>query len=445
MVSPLLILCFLRYVVAVGAPPFHKILKKSLLPDIMNLTFVGGDLIKYPLVKPISPTDKMLQALYVLENFSTKRSKEFLFISKRIRKDIWNGTNAERLCYLMESINSIYSMFREILGEDVFSELNMPGEYIRLLGRYRDFYGSSLPSEYYLQFLDDLQLYSASLIIEEQWQHITSAEDGLKAFIEIFDDVFSQCIDVHKDKFFHALSETDVLCRAVKGTGHDKDRFIPWPSKTHDRWNPPNTQFLYLSFDTRVKPYSDTLTLNEYICLLELRATKGQVYSICDFQAVTPGNVLDLSYNDMTIADTRRIIDQHYDDVFQKVLDDLLKTPQAVSNAKAHKKDALMRDIQKSMENYPFQREVLEEAYAKQYLIMVCSCIYKKVDETDEDKKALAYKSFQILCQYLREKGVTGIIYPCTRTKDVIGKNLVLFNVNDAIPLEHSIRERLYE
>ena len=48
---------------------------------------------KYPFIKPISPTDKMHQALYVLENFSIKRSKEFLFISKRIRKDIWNETN----------------------------------------------------------------------------------------------------------------------------------------------------------------------------------------------------------------------------------------------------------------------------------------------------------------------------------------------------------------
>ena len=400
---------------------------------------------KYPFIKPISPTDKMHQALYVLENFSIKRSKEFLFISKRIRKDIWNETNTEILCYLIENINSIYSIFREILGDDVFSDLDMPGKYICLLAQYKTVYGSPQPSEYYLKFLDDLQLYSASLIIEEQWKNITSAEDGLKAFIEIFDDVFSNCIDIHKDKFFHSLAKTDVLCRAVEGTGYDKDRFIPWPSKTHNRWNPPGTQFLYLSFDTEVKPYTDTLTLNEYICLLEIRATKGQFYSICDFQAVVPGNVLDLSYNDMTIADTRKIIDHHTNDVFQKALDNLLKTPQAVSHVKQHEKDALTRDIKKSMKDFPLQKEVFEEAYAKRYLIMVCSCIYKKVDETDEDKKALAYKSFQILCQYLIEKGVTGIIYPCTRTDSVIGKNLVLFNVNDAIPIEKTIRERQYK
>lgn len=397
------------------------------------------------LIKPMSATSKMLQELYVLENFSEKRRKEFLFISNRIRKDIWNEKDTDRLCYVIECINSVYTIFRKILGEDIFSDLNMPGEYIRLLEQYKAFYDSPYSSDYYLQFLDDLQLYSASLIIEDQWQHITSSDDGLKTFIEIFDDVFSQCIDVHKDKFFHPLSETDILCRAVKGAGHEKDRFIPWPSKTHNRWNPPGTQFLYLSFGTEVKPYTKMLTLNEYICLLELRATKGEIYSICDFRASIPGNVLDLSYNDMTISDTRKIIECHYNDVFQQVLNDLLKTPTAIAHAKSRKKEALMRDIKKSMEDFPLQREILEETYAKQYLIMVCSCIYKKVDETDEDKKAIAYKSFQVLCQYLMKKGVTGIIYPCTRTNKVIGKNLVLFNVNDAIPLESTIRERQYE
>lgn len=397
------------------------------------------------LIKPISATDKMLQALYVLENLSVKRSKEFLFISKRIRKDIWNDTNTDRLCHLIECINSIYSIFCEILGEDIFSDLNMPGEYIRLLEQYKTFYGSPQSADFYLRFSDDLQLYSASLIIEDQWRHITSSDDGLKTFIEIFDDVFSKCIDVHKDKFFHPLSKTDVLCRAVEGTGHGKDRFIPWPTKTHNRWNPPGTQFLYLSFGTDVKPYTHTITLNEYICLLELRAAKGEIYSICDFRASVPGNILDLSYNDMSISDTRKIINRHYDDVFSKVLNDLLQTPKAITHAKAHKKDALMRDITKSMNTFPLQREIFEEAYAKQYLIMVCSCIYKKVDETDDDKKAIAYKSFQILCQYLMQKGVTGIIYPCTRTNRIVGKNLVLFNVNDAVPLESTIRERQYE
>ena len=97
-----------------------------------------------------------------------------------------------------------------------------------------------------------------------------------------------------------------------------------------------------------------------------------------------------------------------------------------------------------AMDKNPVDKNVLEESYAKQYLKMVCNCIYKKVDETDEDKREKAYKSFQILSKYLEDKGVNGIIYPCTRTKKIIGKNLVLFNVNDAVPIESTIREYQY-
>jgi len=89
-------------------------------------------------------------------------------------------------------------------------------------------------------------------------------------------------------------------------------------------------------------------------------------------------------------------------------------------------------------------KSIVEESYAKQYLKMICNCIYKKVDEKDEDKREKAYRSFHILSEYLESKGVTGIIYPCTRTKKIIGKNLVLFNANDAVPIESSIREYRY-
>ena len=80
---------------------------------------------------------------------------------------------------------------------------------------------------------------------------------------------------------------------------------------------------------------------------------------------------------------------------------------------------------------------------AKQYLKMVCNIIYKKVDEKDETGKE-KYKSFHILSMYLESKGVTGIIYPCTRTNKVVGKNLVLFNPADAKPIEESIRKVIY-
>ena len=74
----------------------------------------------------------------------------------------------------------------------------------------------------------------------------------------------------------------------------------------------------------------------------------------------------------------------------------------------------------------------------------ICSCIYKKVDEDDADGKEKAYKSFQILAKYLEGKGITGIIYPCTRTNRIKGKNVVLFDIHDAVPIIGSITQYHY-
>ena len=123
-----------------------------------------------------------------------------------------------------------------------------------------------------------------------------------------------------------------------------------------------------------------------------------------------------------------------------KMIEEIMSDPKTIEKYKNNKKK-LRKKVRKLQLKYPVDGGVIEESYAKQYLKMICSCIYKKVDEKDEAKKEDAYKSFHALALYLEEKGVTGIIYPCTRTKEVIGKNLVLFNKNDAEPIESSIRE----
>ena len=110
----------------------------------------------------------------------------------------------------------------------------------------------------------------------------------------------------------------------------------------------------------------------------------------------------------------------------------------------AGNKRKLKRDIKKKQKKNPIDESIIQESYAKQYLKMVCNCIYKKVDESSEDKKEKAYKSFHILSEYLENKGVTGIIYPCTRDNMISGKNLVLFRKEEAVSVENSIREIIY-
>ncbi len=388
-------------------------------------------------------TYKMLTELQTLENLSEEYKQELLFLSRRIRMDIWNDKNAKQLYAVMHAINLVFKTLFEITG---YFDLSSIDEYIILLCKYGMLFAPELDASYYNKLIDDLQLENSRLIIEKEWRDINVSDDGLKTFKEIFSDVFENCLSKHKDKFFHKLCDTDILCRVVGNDNppFDKNRFIPRPSKTNNRWNPPGKTYLYLSYSPEEEMYSDELTINEYICLEEIRAKRGELYHFCKFKPNKPGLILDLSYNDVSLRQIKNIVELHENDIKSKMINEILDDPKAIEKYK-NNKEKLMKRIRNLQNKYPIEKSIIEESFAKQYLKMICSCIYKKVDETDELKKEHAYKSFQILALYLEEQGVTGIIYPCTRTTEVIGKNLVLFNVNDAEPIETTIRDYIYK
>ena len=315
-------------------------------------------------------------------------------------------------------------------------------DYVNALKMLGAIYIPMLSAEYYDKLADEIQLENARVVIEERWDVINSSPDSGKSFIEIFDDMFAKCINNHRDAFFYPLKKSDVLCRVVSGWGHGVDRFIPWPNTAQNRWNPPGRTYLYLSFSEELQSYSEELSLSEYICLEEYRAQKGEQYSFCMFEPLVQGNILDLSYNDIDLATIRCSMDALGRKISQQVMSDLISNSVKLEHYKSNPKK-LKKEIKKKTEKYN-DRRIIEEVVAKQYLKMVCNTIYKKVDEKDDIGKEKAYRSFQILSLYLESKGVTGIIYPCTRTNKVIGKNLVLFNKEDAKPIKDSIREIIY-
>lgn len=383
----------------------------------------------------------MLRELQKLENLSKDYSGELRFLSKKIRKDFWNDYNTEKLAKLLQVINSTYELiFNNV---DCF-DLSCITEYVKLLAKYCVIICPNLDAEYYSQLIDEIQLESARIIIEKQWEDITASEDGLKSFKEIFEDIFTKCLDGNRDKFFHKLSEKDVLCRVVNDKYPiNKERFIPWDnSSAYNRWNPPGKSWLYLSFTENDKKYSTELNVSEYICLEEYRAEKGEKYFFCNFKPVTEGVIFDLSYNDVSLRRIKNILTEYEDSLSAQMIEEIMAEPNALKTYKNKRK--LKKRVKKLQLKYQVDKGIMEESIAKQYLKMICSCIYKKVDETDNAKKEIAYKSFWALASYLEEQGVTGIIYPCTRTNKVVGKNLVLFNKYAAEPIESSIREFIY-
>ena len=384
----------------------------------------------------------MLEELQKLEQLSEEYSGELRFLSKKIRKDFWNADyNTEKLAKLLQIMNRTYEM---IFGYIDYFDLSCIIEYVKLLAKYCYMICPNLNADYYNQLIDDIQMESARIIIEEQWKDITASEDGLKSFKEIFDDIFTQCLNGNKDKFFHKLKDTDVLCRVVNDKHPiNRERFIPLDnSSAYNRWNPPGKSFLYLSFSEDEKEYSLELKLSEYICLEEYRAEKGNKFYFCNFKPVTEGVIFDLSYNDVSLRRIKNMLTEYEDTLASQMIEEIMKEPDALKKYENKKK--LKKRVKKLQLKYQIDKGIIEESIAKQYLKMICKCIYKKVDETDDEKKEIAYKSFWALAAYLEEQGVTGIIYPCTRTNKVVGKNLVLFNKYDAEPIEGSIREFNY-
>ena len=386
----------------------------------------------------------ILGELQRLEDLSSEYKAILILISKRIRRDLWQRGKNDVMLYKMlnecgKQLDMAYKGTNQYMEQDFT-------DYILSLKPYSLFLGVHLQPYYFEKFVSDVRLENSRNIIEKQWDNIIcAAENSDKAFIDIFDDVFSKCIDQYDDVFFHALSDSDVLCRVVPEWGWDESRFIPWDNIDNmNRWNPPGKTYLYLSFDESERKYNDELSVSEYICLEEYRAKKGNKYSFCHFKPIKKGRILDLSYNDVELWKIEMTLDR-----YQEIVKDLFVNSTLSDQAELKKmgttKRSVKRYIKKNVDETIIDRSIIEKAIAKTYLKMVCNTIYKKVDEDDNAGKEKAYKSFHILAGYLESKGITGIIYPCTRTKKIIGKNLVLFNRHDAVPIKDSIREIIYK
>lgn len=381
---------------------------------------------------------RMLHELERLENLSDEYSGALRLLSKRIRKDFWTDKTEKKLAIVLANLNDCY----EVVAEYDFG-LEYIIQYIKILAKYAVFIKPELKTEYYNELIDDIQIENARGIIEKQWENVLLAEDGLKSFKEIFDNIFQKCLRIHQDKFFCELEESDVICRVVNDKYPiNKERFIPWDNTdTINRWNPPGKTYLYLSYTKVDEQYNSRLKLSEYICLEEYRANKGERYYFCNFRPTKKGHILNLSYNDNSLRTYKNMLINHEADLENKILEEVMNNSDI---DKFQSKRKIKRAIKKAQKKYDVDKAIIEESVAKQYLKMICSCIYKKVDEIDEEKREEAYKSFWILANYLEEKGVTGIIYPCTRDRKICGKNIVLFNKYDAEPIESTIREFNY-
>ena len=392
----------------------------------------------------------VISDLTELESMGGDYNPEMKIIGKSIRNDFLvldkysnRSGNSKFFHLLLSEMNRLYKIAENIFGKEIFWTQEAVIRYITIIAnqinKYKPLISKNLPPLYFEQLIDKITLSACRRTVIKQWKDVLSSGDGMKTFMEVFDDLFTNALTRHKGEFIHKLKKTDILTRAVHESDCDESRFVPWPSsRSQNRWNPPGKAFLYLSYMEKDLPYNEELSLGEYVCILECRTEKGTDCCFCKFEPVNDADIIDLSYNDVSLYSIRKELLDYQDGVVESTKDQLLEE---ISEGKLNTDEQSIKNrIHQVTGVDDSAKKIIEENTAKQILKIICSSIYEKVDGTEAEKEE-AYRSFHILSEYLEKKGLSGIIYPCTRNLSLTqGKNVVLFDRLGAKPIKGTIR-----
>lgn len=356
-----------------------------------------GDAVR---VAPIDYNALMLDELEQIEKFSPNCKDELKCLSYCIRRYLWKN-NTEKLWELIAQLNILTKVLAEIFSPEEYWNQDTIIDYVKHLYSKRSFIGVA-DEEIYGRIIDFVQIAGAKSIIDEKWSEVLKADDGSRTFIELFDDIFTNAIEKYEAEFIHSLVDTDVLYRMVTETICNEDRFIPWPNKVQNRWNPPGKTYLYLSYGTEDIDYNTELKVGQYICLLECKLKNEADTCFCRFKPVKSGRILDLSYNDIELYSIRRVLENQANNHVSSMLDLLLSDADLIR----HRDDQgyVRRRIEQTMEAHPLDRSLIEKNSVKQILKLICSCIYKKLMKMMLMVKKKPINLFKFWLNILREK-----------------------------------------
>lgn len=327
-----------------------------------------GDAVR---VAPIDYNALMLDELEQIEKFSPNCKDELKCLSYCIRRYLWKN-NTEKLWELIAQLNILTKVLEEIFSPEEYWNQDTIIDYVKHLYSKGLFIGVT-DEEIYGRIIDFIQIAGEKSIIDEKWSEVLKADDGSRTFIELFDDIFTNAIEKYEAEFIHSLVDTDVLYRMVTETICNEDRFIPWPNKVQNRWNPPGKTYLYLSYGTEDIDYNTELKVGQYICLLECKLKNEADTCFCRFKPVKSGRILDLSYNDIELYSIRRDLENQANNYVSSMLDLLLSDADLIR----HRDDQgyVRRRIEQTMEAHPLDRSLIEKNSVKQILKLICSCI----------------------------------------------------------------------
>lgn len=219
------------------------------------------------------------------------------------------------------------------------------------------------------------------------------------------------------------------FCRATKKSDDESfssfnyDRFIPQKEyiDKDNRFSPKGVEYLYLACKTKFGIEKNYKYIEE-VALKEVRATKNNIYGLCNFNI--PEEYLDKNKKliDLTISDNK--LYEEIDSELCDKSDDFI-----VSNLRTFIKHNGKIDVSDINEySYNISRKFCLDTYFR----ILSSELFKPIE--NPKSKDIEYAPFHCLAYYFKQLGYDGIIYKSTVCKSKYGKNVVFFDKRLARP-----------
>ncbi|MFE4046947.1 hypothetical protein [Priestia sp. YIM B13490] len=391
---------------------------------------------------------ELILELNKMEQYSRKEYK-FTILKKAIINNK-EQLSVHNTTLILSKINNLFEILVDSLGE--FSDRDfkfvtdeMFEHYFSQFKKYKLRIGN-IPELFDKEYKEDFQ---KKVLLH--WEN--ENKDSEKSFIEVFDDFHRNCVEKHPKLFIKELDQLRNLYRAQRGRWFNNyERMVPIPARNDNRWNPKGYDFLYLGYENNIKMYDKNVNSIEKTCFEELRLQSGEDVTTCKFTPVNKKlKIIDFCYEDVSFEDIENNIEQLMDAITQEKAKEILKDPTNISKIKKSEfsgpiiERILSKD--KGWKKVKSRIKTESEMYLGRTLMKnIDEAVFLPIDEK-KDPELNAYKPFHLLSKYLMDKGYGGILFRSTRMNLIgqKGKNLVLFNKEDATYVEGSIKVYHYD
>jgi hypothetical protein len=369
------------------------------------------------------------------------------------------GKNSNLLFELLKALNDVNKFFyiemckelkpqeKEKVVREIFNTyLNFLKKYSFVIGNIAEAFRKEYRRDFQKQLLD-------------HWnKSVSGYSPDEKTFIEIFDDMHNISILKYPQVFTVMLRSLKHLYRAQRGQHYgDYDRMIPKPQYVlnKNRWNPEGIAFQYLGYAEQIVPYDGVINMIEKACSEEIRLKAGEMFTSCKFKPTNNiGKIINFCWQDLDLDNLEAEFDDKITELSQKEVRRILNkrsyNQQLTALAGTEELKSKIWEIIDKEANKPKEKEIIKSFTE----IHIAKILMKAIDETvflpveqEEDPELKAYIPFHYLAEYLRGKGYAGVLFRSTRMDKagLKGKNLVLFNTADAVPVKGSMNVYHYD